>query len=269
MNFAKLFDRKPLIGMVHLMPLPGSPGFDAEAGIDAVVERAAADMAALQDGGLDAIMVENFGDTPFYPECVPSETVAAMTWVIAHAARKLTVPLGVNVLRNDVASALGIAKATGARFVRVNVHIGAMVTDQGIVEGRAYETLRRRAALGAEDIAILADVAVKHSEPLGEASPVEAQAKEAAERGRADGIILTGAATGVAGSPWEIRNVKGDLRDTPVLAGSGVDAETIDEYLDVADGIIIGSALEVDGRAGSPVDPDRVKALMRAAGRRR
>lgn len=270
MNFHDIFaSEKALIGMVHLEPLPGSPRFDGEATMARVVERALADGTALQTGGLDGIMVENFGDTPFYPGPVPPETVAAMSWVVAHLARKVKIPIGINVLRNDVDAALAIAAVSAARFVRVNVHIGAAVTDQGVVEGRAHETLRRRLALGARQVAILADVAVKHSEPLGERRPLETEAREAAERGLADGLILTGAATGQAGAPWEIRAVKAELPHVPVLAGSGVEAETIDEFLEVADGVIVGSSLEQDGEAGKPVDPARVRAFLRAAGRRR
>jgi len=258
---------KPLIGMVHLDPMPGSPGYSREGGMERVVERALKDAAALQSGGVDGIMVENFGDTPFYPQRVPPITVSAITWVIAQLARKIRIPMGVNVLRNDVQSGLSIAAATGARFVRVNVHIGAVVTDQGIVEGEAHDSVRLREAIDARHVAIFADIAVKHAGALGEPRPLEREAHEAARRGLADAVILTGTATGQPGTPWEIRSVKADLGEVPVLAGSGVDPETVGEFLEVADGVIVGSSLKHGGIATNPVDPARVRAFVRAARR--
>ena len=266
MSFRDVFpDGRALIGMVHLEPLPGSPRHDAGKGMAHVVERAVADAAALEAGGMDGIMIENFGDSPFWPESVPPVTVAALTAAALRVRERVSLPIGINVLRNDVRSALAIAAVTGARFVRVNVHIGAVVTDQGLVQGRAHETLRTRAALGARDVAILADVAVKHSQPLGERAPLESEAREAAERGLADGLILTGTATGVPGAPWELKCVRDELPDVPVLAGSGVEPSTVGEFLEVADGVIVGSALEEEGVAGMPVDPDRVREFVRSA----
>ena len=265
----KIFERKkPLIGMIHLLPLPGSPRFDEGGGLEAVIEHAVRDASALQTGGMDGLMIENFGDAPFFPGAVPPVTVASMTWVLAHLARKVKIPIGVNVLRNDVASALAIASVSGARYVRVNVHIGAVVSDQGVLEGRAHETLRLRSALGAGGVAVFADVAVKHAEPLGERPPLESEAKEAAERGLADAIILTGASTGAPGTPWEIRTVKAEIPGVPVLAGSGIETETLEEFLEVADGVIVGSSLKAEGRAANPVDVARVRAFVKAAGRK-
>jgi len=265
MSFRDVFpDGKALIGMVHLDPLPGSPRHEAGSGMEAVVARAVADAEALEAGGMDGIMIENFGDCPFWPDRVPPVTIASLTVAALRVRERVSLPIGVNVLRNDVASALAIAVAVGARFVRVNVHVGAVVTDQGIVQGRAHETLRTRAALGSR-VAVFADVAVKHSQPLGERPPLEDEARETAGRGLADALVLTGTATGVPGAPWELKCVREELPDVPVLAGSGVDASTIGEFLEVADGVIVGSALEQDGVAGRPVDPDRVRAFVNAA----
>src|SRR5690606_2253475 len=156
-------DRRPvIIGMVHLLPLPGAPRWAGS--LDEVRERALADARALEAGGVDGIIVENFGDAPFHPDAVPAETIAAMTALTTGVVRAVGLPVGVNVLRNDAAAALAVAAAAGARFIRVNVHTGAMLTDQGWITGRAHETLRLRARI-APTVAIAADVLVKHATP--------------------------------------------------------------------------------------------------------
>ena len=163
---------KPIIGVVHLLPLPGSPGWGGD--FDEVLRRAREDAHALVDGGCDGVIVENMGDAPHFPTTVPPVTVAAMTRAVA-AVQDLVghlAPVGVNVLRNDATAALSIAAATGARFIRVNVHQGVMVGTEGVLEGKAAETLRLRAALEAE-VAILADVLVKHASPLGATDMLE------------------------------------------------------------------------------------------------
>ena len=156
-----------LIGMVHLLPLPGSPRWAGSMG--EVVEGALEDARALEAGGFDALLVENYGDVPFTPGRVDAATVAAVTAVISEIRRSVRLPVGVNVLKNDSQSGLAIAAATGARFIRVNVHVGAVVGDQGIIQSDAYNTLRYRRLLGA-DVKIFADVQAKHGVPL---APVE------------------------------------------------------------------------------------------------
>src|SRR5687768_13732115 len=155
--------QRPLIGMVHLLPLPGAPRWGGS--MDAVVERALADAAALEAVGLDGLLVENFLDVPFFPDSVPAETLGAVTVCVREVVRASHLPVGVNLLRNDAQGALCVAFATGARFIRVNVHTGLMATDQGLIPGRAHETLRLRSRLGA-DVAIFADVWVKHATPF-------------------------------------------------------------------------------------------------------
>ena len=254
---------EPIIGMVHLPPLPGSPGFDGDR--DAIVERARSDAHTLVDGGVDAILLENFGDTPFYPDRVPPHVVAHMTAIAREIVETVTVPIGINVLRNDAQAALSIADAVGAAFVRVNVHVGARVTDQGVIEGRAHETLRLRNQLGSA-VAILADHRVKHSAPLG-TDPVTMA--DLVERGRADGIVISGSGTG-AGTPIDDIETATKRRDeigadVPVFVGSGVDHETVTETLSVADGVIVGTALKRDGETTGPVDRDAVERFVEAA----
>jgi uncharacterized protein len=253
-------DRKPLIGMVHLLPLPGSPRWGGS--VDEVLARARADAGALVEGGLDGILVENFLDAPFFGEEVPPETVAAMTRAAAVVVACSRVPVGVNVLRNDARSALGVAVAVGAAFVRVNVHVGTMWTDQGVLEGRAAMTLRARAALGAQ-VAILADVLVKHATPPAGLT-VEAAAADTWSRGLADALVVSGVGTGRETDLDRVARARAGAPDAPVLVGSGVTPGTVARVLQVADGAIVGSALSRDGRAGLGVDPARVRALVRA-----
>ncbi len=256
-----LFSRPPLfVGMVHLLPLPGAPRFGGD--LRAVLEAARSDACALAEGGCDAVLVENFGDVPFWGERVPPETVAAMALALdAVRAEAGALPLGVNCLRNDARSALGLAAATGARFVRVNVHVGAAVTDQGVLEGRAAQTLRERARL-CPQVAILADVHVKHATPLG-AEPIERAARETVERGLADALVVSGSGTGARTAQADLERVRESVPSAPLLVGSGFDEESARELLAVADGAIVGTWLKRDGRADAPVDRERVARLAR------
>lgn len=258
----ELFDSQPIIGMVHLDPLPGAPRFDGDR--EAIRRRALEDARALAAGGVDGVIVENFGDAPFYPDDVPAHVVAEMTSLVGAVADTIDVPVGVNVLRNDAEAALSIAAATGASFVRVNVHAGARVTDQGIVEGRAHDTLRLRERLDA-DVRVFADVAVKHSQPLGTEN-VQRETRDAVERGLADAVIISGTGTGQP-VPRDRLDAAADVAHecgVPVYLGSGVTHDTAEELLSVADGAIVGSALKTDGNVHDPVDRARVDAITDA-----
>ena len=171
--------------------------------------------------------------------------------------------LGVNVLRNDAASALAIASVAGLDFIRVNVHCGAMVTDQGIIEGRAHETLRERERLRSA-VLIFADVLVKHAVPLGGGDhDVGALAGDTAGRGRADALIVTGKATGATADIERLRAVREAVPDVPVFVGSGVQAENIEDFAKLANGFIVGTSLKPDGDIEAPVNVDLVKELVR------
>ncbi len=261
-----LFDskKKLLLGMVHLPPLPGSPGAAGHPPGDvlaAAIESARRDAAAIVEGGMDGIIIENFGDAPFFPDRVPPIVVASMASIATRLREDLETRIGVNVLRNDARAALSIAAATGLDFIRVNVHCGAMVTDQGIVEGRAHETLRERSRLGAR-VAILADVLVKHAAPIGGESDVADLARETVGRGGADALIVTGPATGAVAEVERLRRVREAVPGTPILVGSGIAADTVDAYADLADGFIVGTALKRDGDVLAPVETARVRALV-------
>ncbi len=252
---------KLLFGVVHLLPLAGSPRASSRAD---VLERARTDADALVGGGLDGFIVENFGDAPFFAERVPPVTIAEMAVVVARL-RELSGPgplIGVNVLRNDARAALAIATAAEADFIRVNVHTGVMYADQGMLEGRAAETLRERRALDAR-VEILADVGVKHAVPPAGFSLAQS-AKDTAHRGLADGLIVTGSGTGQPTELETIRTVRAAVADRPLFVGSGVTAESVAALLASADGAIVGTSLKEAGIVGNPVSPERVRALCRA-----
>lgn len=265
-RLADLFSNpRPLVGMVHLPPLPGSPRWGGT--MRAVVEHALSDARALEAGGMDGVLVENYLDAPFFPDRVPPETVAAMAVVVAEVSGAVRLPVGVNVLRNDAAAALAVAVAAGARFIRVNVHTGAMITDQGWIEGRAHETLRMRERLGAT-VAILADVLVKHAVPPAGLDPAQA-ARDAWHRGLADALIVSGAETGAAADPGRLEALRAAVPEAPLWIGSGITPANAREMLPLADGAIVGTTLARDGVAGRGIDPDRVRALVAAAATRR
>jgi uncharacterized protein len=253
---------KPVIGMLHLPALPGAPRFDGD--VKAIADTALRDADALASGGVQGFMLENYGDVPFYPGRVPAHVVAHMTAVAAEVRGRFpSVPLGINVLRNDGRGALAVAHAVGARFIRVNVLCGARVTDQGLIEGIAHDLLRDRAALGATDtIRIFADVDVKHSAPLAP-RPMGVEVSDTLHRGLADALIVSGSGTGQATDPSQVEAAKRAAGGAaPVFVGSGVGTDTIASYLPHADGFIIGSSFKRGGDARQPVDPAHVRELM-------
>jgi membrane complex biogenesis BtpA family protein len=255
--------RKLFIGVVHLLPLPGSPRWGG--GIEALIARAVADARAYDHGGADAVIVENFGDAPFTKCAVPSETVAAMAAAGAAVRAAVRLPIGFNVLRNDARAALGLCAACEGSFIRVNVHCGAMLTDQGVIEGQAFDTLRRRRDL-CPGVALLADVHVKHAAPLAP-MPIETSARDTLERGLADGLILSGTGTGEATDLEEVRLVRAACPRARLYVGSGVTVDNVAEYLRLVDGVIVGSSLKLQGNVANRVDRGRVAALARVISR--
>lgn len=254
-----------LIGVVHLRPLPGSPRYGGD--MQALLTAATKDARTLAGAGFEALIVENFGDAPFFPDEAPPPTVAAMTRAVAEIAAAVELPVGVNVLRNDALAAMSIAAATGTSFIRVNVLVGSMFTDQGIITGRAAELARLRKNLGV-DVDIVADVFVKHASPPPGLT-IEDAAADTVERGMADALIVTGSATGVAPPAELAARVKKVAPATPVLVGSGVTARTVRTMLEASDGVIVGTSLKRGGQTTAPVDPRRAKAFVDASRPRR
>ncbi len=236
---------------------------DRRCALDHIIERAARDASMLQDAGFDAVVVENFGDAPFHAMSVEPHTVASMAQCVHAVVGACRVPVCVNVLRNDAIAALAVAATTGAQAIRVNVHLGVYAADQGMIEGRAAETLQYRQRLGA-DLAIWADVHVKHAQPLSQPD-IALAAEELVDRGRADAIIVSGSTTGRSADLDDLRRVKGAVPQCPVFVGSGVTAENVREYLELCNGVIVGSDLKRDGKASNPLDADRVKHFVKSA----
>ncbi len=252
------------LGVVHLLPLPGAPRRGP--GLAEVTRRALHDADALAEGGASGMIVENLGDAPFARVAVDPHVVAMMTAVVAEIrSRHPAMLLGVNVLRNDAIAALAVAAAAGADFVRVNVLVGAVVADQGIVEGDAHRWLRYRREIEAERVSIAADVRVKHAAPLG-ARPLVDEAADLVHRAGASAVIVTGKATGASADPADAEAVRPALGGAPLWVGSGVTLGSAPPWRARADGAIVGTALHDGGRLDAPIDPARVVAMARALG---
>jgi membrane complex biogenesis BtpA family protein len=253
---------KPVIGMLHCLPLPGAPRYSGD--LRSVMAAVLRDADALATGGVHGLMLENFGDVPFFPGRVPAHVIAHMTAIACAVRARIDLPLGINVLRNDGQSALAVAGASGAAFIRVNVLCGARVADQGVVEAIAHDLLRDRAMLGATGVRIFADVDVKHSAPLA-ARPLADDVADTLHRGLADALIVSGWGTGRPTDPADARAVRAAAAGAaPVLIGSGVTAGNIAEFFPHAEGFIIGTAFKRGGDPNQPVEAGLVRELMSA-----
>jgi hypothetical protein len=233
--------------------------------LKAVIDRAEQEVTALASGGVDGVIVENFFDAPFTKNQVDPAVVSAMTLIVQRLMNLVTLPVGINVLRNDAQSALAIATCVRAQFIRVNVLTGVMATDQGLIEGQAHQLLRYRRELGS-DVKILADVLVKHARPLGSPNLTTA-VQETIERGLADGVILSGWATGSPPTLEDLELASAAANGTPVFIGSGASWENISTLMQAADGVIVSSSLKRRGRIEQPIDPIRVSQFVEAARR--
>lgn len=253
--------RWPVLGMLHVPPLPGSPRYQGNR--RKILETVLQDAAALQEGGVQGLILENFGDTPFTAGRVPPQTVAAMTMLATEVRRAVALPLGINVLRNDGRSALAIAAETGAEFIRVNILSGARLTDQGVIQGIAHDLLRDRSRYDAGGVRIFADVNVKHSAPLAQISLAD-EVADLVHRGGADALIVSGRATGQPAEQSELRDIREAAGNVPVFVGSGVTAANIGAMLPDAAGFIVGTGFKRDEEVGAPVDVNRVRRLMQA-----
>ncbi|MEM9769965.1 MAG: BtpA/SgcQ family protein, partial [Cyanobacteria bacterium P01_D01_bin.71] len=248
----------PIIGVVHLLPLPTSPNWGGD--LQRVIDRAEQEATALASGKVHGIIVENFFDAPFPKERVDPAVVSAMSLIVQRLQQLISIPIGINVLRNDAHSAMAIATCVNAHFIRVNVLTGVMATDQGLIEGCAYDLLRYRRELGS-DVQILADVLVKHARPLGSPNLTTA-VQETIDRGLADGVILSGWATGSPPSLEDLELAKAAAGDVPVFIGSGASWENIGKLMQSADGVIVASSLKRKGDIHQPIDPIRVRQFV-------
>ena len=224
-----------------------------------MIDAAVADARAYERGGTHALFIENFGDVPFTKTEVGPETVASMATAGRAVRAAVKLPVGFNVLRNDARAALALCAACNGSFIRVNVHTGAMLTDQGVIEGNAYDTVRYRKLI-CPSAQIFADVHVKHGVPLGNCR-IEDSARDTIERGLADALIISGVGTGAAAELSDVECVRRACPSSRILLGSGVSLANVRDFLPYVDGLIVGTSLKRDGKISNPVDFKRVRAL--------
>jgi membrane complex biogenesis BtpA family protein len=248
---------KPIIAMVHLPPLPGSPLYDRDGGMDAIIDYAALDIEALQAGGIDAVMFGNEGDRPYELQAC-SEGLAAMAAAVAALKPLLKVPFGVNYLWDPVAS-VAVGVATGAAFVR-EIFTGLYASDMGTWAPDCRKALKLRAELGRSDMKLLFNVNAEFATSL-DTRRVEVRAKSAVFSSLADVICVSGPMTGEGVDHSELARVK-EVVDVPVFANTGVRIDTVEEILKVADGCVIGTHLKIDGNTWNPVDRTRVERFI-------
>lgn len=265
MSFQNLFaNKKPIIGCVHLLPLPGSPLYSGK--MSEVYDLAINEAEMLIHGGVDALIVENFRDKPFYPDRVPAETVASLAAIGREIVNRGKVPVGINVLRNDGESAIAIATAVGAHFVRINVHGGAVVSEQGVIISKSHLSLRLRANLKSS-VLIFADVGVKHAAPLADRG-LATETIDAEERNLADVLIVSGSITGKEADVSDVDVVKANTK-LPVIIGSGATPDNVHKVWNKVDGLIVGSYFKKEGKGSNTVEPERVAKMIGAVSKLR
>ncbi len=250
---ALLKRKKTLIGVIHLEPLPGAPNY--KNGFKKTLEKAIKEAQIYIKNGIDALIIENFGDRPLAKERCDPATIASISIIASKIRETTNIPLGINLLRNCAIDSLAVAYVSEANFIRVNAYSQTVVTDQGVIEPVAYELQRYKKYLNATDIEILADINVKHAKPLVERE-LEDIINETIDRAMADAIILTGSETG---KPPELQYVKQakQITNKPIIIGSGITTKNIKQFIEYADGFIVGTFF----RKNKSIVPQRVRAL--------
>ena len=258
----KIFDvKKPIIGVIHLLPLPGAPRYSGQL-VDDIYDAAARDAEILADGGIDGIIVENAFDIPYArPENIGFETVAGLTAACARVKQSTDMPLGITCVANGVLPGIAVAKAIGGHWIRANQWAHAYISPEGLLNGPAGEALRYRSFLRASEVAVFADVRVKFGAHSITSDRSVIEIARDTEFFDADALIVTGERTGDAPNRDNISAVK-DATNLPVLIGSGLHAKSVSDLLSLADGAIVGSSLKHEGVWWESVDPSRVEALM-------
>jgi membrane complex biogenesis BtpA family protein len=250
---------KPVIAMIHVGALPGTPA--SSCSVREIVAQAVAEARIYRDGGVHGIAIENMHDVPYLRGSVGPEITAAMTAIALAVKDASDLPCGIQILAGANHEALAVAHAADLQFVRVEGYAFAHVADEGIIESSAASLLRYRRAIGAERVHVWADVKKKHSAHALTSDVSIGETAVAVEFMRADAVIVTGAATGLEASDTDIASVRHHCR-LPLYLGSGVSADNLGRYAPLADGFIVGSFFKKDGRWSEPVDPRRVDRLM-------
>ncbi len=260
MDFHALFPHKPMIGMIHMPPLPGAPSNTMS--MKQLTDFALSEADLLDEAGLDACIVENVGDVPLFKENLPPYVVAAMATVTKAVVEHTKMKVGVNMLRNACEEALSVAHVAGAQFIRCNILIGAYATDQGIIEGCAARVARLRKELNSS-VLVFGDVHVKHAHPIFNVE-IEYAAQDLAERGGADAVIVSGARSPVPPSFERVKKVK-DAITKPVLIGSGISLANVKQFYQRSDGLIVGEPdFKIGGVWGGPSDGKAYEKAVRA-----
>ena len=257
------FDRSlTLIGMVHVHALPGTPSYGGS--LQQIIDAAVADATCLQRAGFDAVLLENMHDVPYLKRAVGPEIIATMTCAACAVAGTISLPMGIQVLAGANTGALAVAQACGASFIRAEGFSYVAIADEGVMDADAGPLLRYREAIGADSIAVLADIRKKHSAHAMTSDLSLGQIAHGTAFVGADGLIVTGETTGAPASHGDLAEVR-NATDLPLLVGSGVTASSVADDLAHADCVIVGSDIKVDGNWRNPVDPDRASAVVEAA----
>jgi len=259
---SEIFGRKkPLIGNVHLPPLPGTPRYRG-APVSELIEIALKDVRAYEEGGMDGLILENHGDVPFVkPQSVGPEVIAAMGAIVQAVSERTALPFGINLLANHAIGAIAVAHATGARFVRVNQWVNGYVANEGFLDGLSGEALRFRRMIGAEAVAIFADVHVKHGAHAVTSDRSVSELARDTEFFDADVAIATGNRTGDTIPAEEIAAIR-EGTTLPVIGGSGLTVENAPDLMSLLDGAVVGSSLKSTGHWSGPVDRAKVEDLV-------
>lgn len=261
MNMNSLFSQKPIIGMVHLLPLPGTPKYAQD--IDPIIERALREAKIYNESGVDGMIIENFNDEPFPCQEISTEQIALMASITGQIQKESSIPIGINVHFNDWKAEMAIAFAGKAQFIRVEVFVDTVITASGIIQPCCAEVTRYRKVLGADEkIAIWADLHPKYSRNMI-ATTLEESAIMASQS-LADAVIVTGETTGIVTPTDDIRRVK-EVMDLPVIAGSGTNIKNVKKILSIADGAIVGSSFKQEGNVYNQVSEERVREFMATA----
>lgn len=249
---------KPIIGMVHLLPLPGSPLYDPESGVQGIIDSAAKDIEALQSGGVDALMFGNEGDRPYLLRASPA-TLTTYAFVVGMLKRAIKIPFGVNYLWDPVASvALGVA--SGARFVR-EIFTGVYDSDMGLWTPDAATAVRLRTDARRPELKLMFNINAEFASPVGSRG-IAQRAKSAVFSSLADVILVSGPMTGEAVEATNLEQAKKAVGEVPVFANTGVNIDNVERILSIGDGAIIGTHFKVDGDTWKAVDPARVARFM-------
>ena len=249
---------KPIVAMVHFLPLPGSSRYDPLGGVERIIDGAAKDIEALQEGGIDAVMFGNEGDRPYRTKATNCQ-LSAMAAAIGRLRTLVKVPFGVNYLW-DPAASVALAAATGASFVR-EIFTGVYASDMGVWAPDAATALEERARLGRSDLTVMYNINAEFADPL-DRRPIALRARSAVFSSLADIVCVSGTMTGEGATTSDLRLVKEAVGKVPVFANTGVTIDTIKEILSIADGCVIGTHFKIDGDTWNAVDPKRVSRFM-------